>query len=173
MRALAAAVILAAAASTVPAPGPHEPPTIDREWVRFRTLCVQVGMCERQRGFFESIPPPTTTTTPPPPPPVVVAAPAPASYTSGVEQWRSLVAAYFPASEVDFALCVLAGESGGSPTAYNPSTAAGLMQVHWATWGDHYGVSVEDLFDPSTNMRIAADIWANYGWSHWSAAGGC
>jgi len=173
MRALAAAVILAAAASTVPAPGPHEPPTIDREWVRFRTLCVQVGMCERQRGYFESIPPPTTTTTTTAPPPVVVAAPVPVSYTSGVEQWRSLVAAYFPASEVDFALCVMAGESGGNPSAYNPSGATGLMQVMTPLWSDHYGVAASALFDPVTNMEIAAAVWASQGWGAWSAAGGC
>ena len=71
---------------------------------------------------------------------------------------------------MDKALQVMACESGGDPNTYNPSGAAGLMQVQWPSWGDHYGVTLEDLFDPATNMRIAADIWANGGWSHWSCA---
>jgi len=166
---LVAATIALSAATSVPPPGPHEPPPIDDEWVRWRTLCVQVGMCEPQRGYFESIPPPTTTTTTTAPP-VVVTAPAPASVSSGVEQWRDLVAAWFPADQVDFALAVMACESGGNPSAYNPSSASGLFQVK-TFWADAYGVSHDALFDPATNVEIAAWIWGTQGgWSHWSCA---
>ena len=52
-----------------------------------------------------------------------------------IEQWRSLVAAYFPASRVDEALAILQCESLGDPDAYNPySGASGLFQFLPSTW---------------------------------------
>ena len=54
---------------------------------------------------------------------------------AGVEQWRPLVAAYFPAGEVDRALCIMQHESRGNPNAKNPrSSAAGLFQFLRGTW---------------------------------------
>ena len=114
----------------------------------------------------EPSPPPTTTEAAAQPP---SASPA-IEVSAGVEQWRSLVAAYFPADQVDKALAVMACESGGDPTESNPSGAKGLMQVMTPLWSDHYGVSADALYDPETNMWIAGDIYANYGWSHWSCA---
>jgi len=85
-----------------------------------------------------------------------------------VEQWRTLVAAYFPADQVDMALRVMACESGGNPTAANPrSTARGLMQVMWSVWGPEYGVSEAELYDPATNLRIAALVYEQQGWNAW------
>jgi soluble lytic murein transglycosylase-like protein len=86
-----------------------------------------------------------------------------------VERWRDLVAAYFPASEVDTALAVMACESGGDPNAYNPSGASGLMQV-LASWADNFGVLPDQLFDPETNIWIASELWADGGWTHWACA---
>lgn len=109
--------------------------------------------------------------------PPAAPSPAPASPTrvsgrgmgsGNVEQWRGLVAAYFPAGEVDMALRVMACESGGNPNAANPrSTARGLMQVMWSVWGPEYGVSEQELYDPETNIRIAAKVYAIQGWNAW------
>jgi soluble lytic murein transglycosylase-like protein len=56
-------------------------------------------------------------------------------------------------------------ESGGDPDALNPtSSAAGLFQV-MPFWWDHYG---GDRFNPETNVRVAALIKADQGWTAWS-----
>lgn len=92
------------------------------------------------------------------------------SMGSSVEQWRPLVAKYFPAGEVDRALCVMKHESGGNPNAKNPnSSARGLMQVLASLWAPAYGVSYEDLYAPTTNMSIARKIWDQQGWGAWMA----
>ncbi|TFH60886.1 MAG: hypothetical protein E4G90_09865, partial [Gemmatimonadales bacterium] len=83
----------------------------------------------------ESLPHTHTPTTLAPPP-----APDPTyrgmgNQTTDVEQWRSLVTAYFPGS-VDLVMCLIRWESGGNPNAINQqgSGARGLLQVmpFWA-----------------------------------------
>lgn len=89
-----------------------------------------------------------------------------------VEQWRGLVAQYFAPGEVDTALCLMRHESGGNPNAKNPrSSARGLMQVLASLWAPHFGVSYEALYDPSTNLSIAAQIHDQQGWWAWSPYG--
>lgn len=86
-----------------------------------------------------------------------------------VERWRPLVAAQFPESEVDTALCLIRHESGGNPSADNPrSSARGLFQVLGSIWAPHYGVSSAALYDPVINTRIAHRIWEKQGWRAWS-----
>lgn len=86
-----------------------------------------------------------------------------------VERWRPLVAEHFPPNEVDNALCIIRLESSGDPRADNPrSTATGLFQILASLWGPHYGVTTTELREPHTNVRLAADIWEEYGWSAWS-----
>lgn len=85
---------------------------------------------------------------------------------SNVEQWRGLVAAYFPADQVDHALRVMACESGGNPWAYNRSGASGLMQV-LASWADNFGYQPSDLFDPDINLYVASLLYYDGGWGHW------
>ncbi len=89
------------------------------------------------------------------------------SVGAGVEQWRALVSVYFPADQVDRALCIMGFESGGNPDSYNPSGASGLMQV-LAGWANDYGVTPADLFIPEVNLSIAADLYRTGGWGHWS-----
>jgi len=62
-------------------------------------------------------PPAETTTTP-------RAIANPRGVGAGVEQWRNLVAAYFPADQIDRALCIIGRESNGDPNAYNSSSGA-------------------------------------------------
>lgn len=91
------------------------------------------------------------------------------SAPAGVEQWRGLVATYFPADQVDKALAVMACESGGDPSAYNPSGASGLMQVmDW--WAPEFGYEPEDLFVPEINVAVAYQVWLQQGWGGWSCA---
>lgn len=99
-----------------------------------------------------------------------VAAPASGVYRgmgSDVEQWRDLTASYFRPEDVDRALCLMSYESGGNPAAFNPSGATGLMQVKdW--WAPSFGVTAADLFDPATNLWVAAQIRDLQGWDAWS-----
>lgn len=82
-----------------------------------------------------------------------------------VEQWRGLVSRHFPANAVDTMLCIMRFESGGNPTAVNPSSgAAGLFQVMPFWWAEFGG----DRFDPATNVRVANQIWQRQGYRAWS-----
>lgn len=122
-----------------------------------------------------------------PPPPVIVEpvresrianreSSAPSGYTgmgTNVEQWRTLVAAYFPADQVDLALAVMSCESGGNPNAFNSAYgASGLMQV-LRSWADNFGYVPADLFDPSINLYVASILYYDGGWAHWNASRHC
>jgi hypothetical protein len=69
----------------------------------------------------------------------------------GVERWRPLVRWHWPAHLVERALWVMKLESGGSPTARNPSGAAGLFQLYPAPAG---------WANPDTNVWYA--YWKKY-----------
>lgn len=97
-----------------------------------------------------------------------------------VEQWRPLVASFFPPEQLDMALCVIAGESGGNPNAKNTkSTAAGLWQFLRGTWNDtanqlggpDYNSGAP--YDPAIATQYAYQLWSQRGWSPWNAARRC
>lgn len=93
----------------------------------------------------------------------------PSTWGAGVEPWRGLVAAYFPANEVDRALCIMWHESRGDPSAKNPtSSARGLMQILASLWAPEFGLAYDDLYDPETNMWAARKVWDIQGWWGWS-----
>lgn len=137
--------------------------------------------------------PPTTTTPQPEPPAPTTTAPPETTPTSGdggggggkdwdfppvIEQWRSLVAAYFPASRVDEALAILQCESLGDPDAYNPySGASGLFQFLPSTWAltsPKAGFAGAGAFEPEPNVGTAAWLAGRYQelgqgyWTPWS-----
>jgi Transglycosylase SLT domain len=132
--------------------------------------------------------PPALRPKPKPKPIVPARSPAPSNSGMGsnVEQWRSLVAEFFP-GEVDIALCVIRGESGGNPNAKNPnSSAAGLWQFLKSTWDktspDDFGVPIEVTggsydsgapFDPVAATRAAAWLRNAEGWGQWNAYRRC
>ncbi len=99
----------------------------------------------------------------------------------GVEAWRPLVAEYFPAADVDHALCIMAGESGGNPDAKNPSSsAAGLWQFLRGTWDNTVPRSITGgsyasgaVYDPRAATRAAAWLAANVSWDQWKANRNC
>lgn len=100
----------------------------------------------------------------------------PASAVSpGVEQWRSLVAAYFAPEHVDKALRVINCESRGDPNAKNPrSTASGLFQHLASYWDDRSvraGWAGASIWDPEANVAVGAWLYYLDGWGHWPNCG--
>lgn len=83
------------------------------------------------------------------------------TYAPDVEKWRPLVAKYFKPEDVEKALYVINGESGGNPTIKNStgSGATGLFQIM-----PFHGV---DAANPETAVQWAASQVANHGWSDW------
>jgi soluble lytic murein transglycosylase-like protein len=118
----------------------------------------------------------TTTTTVAAPSPRVLA-PAPAPAPRPVEEWRSLVSAYFAPEHVDLALKIISCESGGDPNAQNPSSgAAGLFQHiprYWDARAASAGMPGASIFDPIANVAASAYLAYSDGWGHWSASAGC
>jgi hypothetical protein len=118
----------------------------------------------------------TTTTTVAAPIPRVLA-PAPAPAPRPVEEWRSLVSAYFAPEHVDLALKIISCESGGDPNAQNPSSgAAGLFQHiprYWDARVAGAGMPGASIFDPIANVAASAYLAYSDGWGHWSASAGC
>lgn len=98
-------------------------------------------------------------------------APPPTVVGENVEQWRGLVASYFPAEWVEWALRVMQCESGGNPNAFHSgSKASGLfqhLQRYWADRSSRAGWGGADIFDPEANIAVAAWLLANGGTSHW------
>ncbi len=98
----------------------------------------------------------------------------------GVEQWRALVSAYFQPDQIDTALCVIRGESGGNPQAKNQSSsAAGLWQFLRGTWdwvAEETGGPTYDSgapYDPKIATEYAYWLWVRQGWEPWNAAKRC
>ena len=94
-----------------------------------------------------------------------------------VERWRPLVAAYFPAGQVDRALCIIRYESGGNPDAHHSgSGASGLFQHLPKYWGERSrkaGWAGASVWDPEANVAVAAWLWRVAGWGHWTVRGRC
>lgn len=133
-------------------------------------LSIYLDRIDRSTVSLIDPPPPPKPTAPKSPPPVYQ------GIGTNVEQWRGLVEAYFPASEVERALCVMAGESGGNPWAKNPSSsAAGLFQFLKSTWDNMVPIEISGgsynaglVYDPARNVAAAAWLQGAIGWSQWS-----
>jgi hypothetical protein len=111
-----------------------------------------------------TVPPTTTTIAPPPPPPPE--APVQEYAGSSAGQVNG-----YPCGG-DLPPCwVLQRESGGSPTAQNPSSSAsGLWQFLRGTWAGYGGYVEAWLAPPSVQNEKARLTWAGgSGCFHWSA----
>lgn len=90
------------------------------------------------------------------------------AFPASVRHWAPLVSVYFEPDDVARVLCLMELESAGDKNARNPrSGASGLMQV-MPFWAGHLGYRTSDLFEPSTNLQIAAHILEEQGWRAWS-----
>lgn len=91
------------------------------------------------------------------------------SFPPAVEQWRSLVAKYFPADQVDNALAIMQRESGGNPSAHNPGTAIvpedswGLFQINL----NAHPQMATGVTDGETNIQYAWQLFQGQGWAPW------
>ncbi len=88
-----------------------------------------------------------------------------------VERWRPLVTQYFQASDVEWALKIIACESGGNPNAANPtSSARGLLQHlgrFWVGRSEAAGWAGASIFDPEANIAVGAWLLAKNGKGSW------
>lgn len=89
-------------------------------------------------------------------------------YSAAVEQWRGIVEKYFKPEDVDKALYVINGESGGDPQASGDGgSSIGLFQMNTAG-GLGTGSSVELLSNPEYNIKLAAQaVYGGSGWKPW------
>ena len=93
-----------------------------------------------------------------------------AVFPPNVERWRSLVAKYFPAHEVDRALWVIQHESGGDPgiasrfNAGGGENSHGLWQINLKA---HPGMQGKTN-DPEAATAYAAQLFKTSGWQPWS-----
>ncbi len=91
-----------------------------------------------------------------------------------VERWRPLVEQYFPACWVNWALRIVACESGGVPDIRNRAggTASGLFQHlprYWDARARKAGWEGADIFSPEANIAVSAWLFNDgAGRSHWS-----
>jgi soluble lytic murein transglycosylase-like protein len=105
-------------------------------------------------------------------------APNPTVNLGGVEQWRGLVSQHFPPHEVDRALAVMRGESGGNPNAVGDTTL--MFNQGGIRYGASYGLmqirhlsgrpSPDWLLVPENNISYAAGMWRSQGWCPWTVA---
>jgi len=128
----------------------------------------------RHPGFLSPLPPPPTPQARQTSTTASKTAPGPTQTVfrgmgAGVEQWRGLVAFYWPADHVDRMLRIMRCESGGNPLAWNQSTdVRGLFQVRYPLWSK---VWPGDYFDPWTNVAVAYQVWLEQGYRAWACKG--
>lgn len=89
-------------------------------------------------------------------------------YPPAVEKWRPLIEKYFRPEDVDKALYVINGESGGNPKANGDSgSSIGLFQMNMAG-GLGTGSNQAQLEDPEYNIKLAAQaVYGGSGWGPW------
>lgn len=105
------------------------------------------------------------------PPTLAPTAPKPAVVPVGpCGGWRDLVARYFPADQVSYACRVLMRESGGSPSAVNPTPVRIVRpngRVEYAHATGLMQILPDGSRDPEENMRQAIAKWRARGWQPW------
>jgi len=85
-----------------------------------------------------------------------------------VSGWIPLVAGHFEPEDRERILCLIGKESGGNPTAKNPSSGTrGLLQVA-PFWASEYGLEVDDLYVPEINLYVGRKILDSQGWTAWA-----
>ena len=89
-------------------------------------------------------------------------------YSANVEKWRPIVEKYFKPEDVDKALYVISGESGGNPLASGDGgSSIGLFQMNMSG-GLGTGSTAEQLQDPEYNIKLAAQaVYGGSGWGPW------
>lgn len=99
---------------------------------------------------------------------------APGAYRhprASVERWRALAVevGWDPAVWKRLS-CIINRESGGYPTAQNPSGARGLLQILYSAHRRRVGPDPSVLLDARTNLTIGLAIYRASGWRPWGAS---
>ena len=139
----------------------------------------QEDVVKGQRGAFEArgglspvgenIPTPQTTPIPQPTFPDVTQYNIP----QPSEQVINLLMQYFPQEEWENAARVAFGESSYRPGVVNPeSGTTGMFQIHpiHQVNLEQQGMTFQDMIDLAKNIKFAAWLQGQQGWSPWEAA---
>ena len=92
--------------------------------------------------------------------------PIPLAGPRGLEQ---LVADTFP-EDPETAARIVSCESGWNPAARSRTGDTGLFQIndiHRQPGGVAFGLTIEDLQDPVTNVTVARALYDSQGWTPW------
>jgi cell wall-associated NlpC family hydrolase len=86
----------------------------------------------------------------------------PLALTPSLERWQALVQTVGDETGVPWSVldALLAVTSGGNPIARGPDGGIGLAQVEPQRWADMRMPPGSNLWDPATNLRVAAHILA-------------
>jgi hypothetical protein len=86
---------------------------------------------------------------------------------SGADQWHDLAMSVgFTEAHWPVLRCIINRESRGQANAKNPhSSATGLTQILARYYPN------ENLYDPTTNLRIALQLYNSRGWQPWTLPG--
>lgn len=85
--------------------------------------------------------------------------------TQGCDSYRNTFAEY--SWDVNTAIAICKAESNGNTNAISPTQDRGLMQIN-SIHADMVNGNLDALYDPSTNISVAARIYGGRGWSAWS-----
>ena len=108
--------------------------------------------------------------------PVTVAPSTTLPYKGCMEYLNDAIIAGWPISESPMILRVMQRESGCNPLALNAKDSnggsRGLFQINGVhiKWmiADGYIKTLDDLYNPSVNIRVALHLWSKVGWSAWA-----
>jgi soluble lytic murein transglycosylase-like protein len=90
-------------------------------------------------------------------------------HLAGTAELEVLVASAFP-EDPKTALRIVSCESAWNSAARSATGDSGLFQIndiHRGPGGVAAGLSVEDLFDPLVNIRVARALYDESGWHPW------
>ncbi len=87
------------------------------------------------------------------------------------DPYYALIQKYFPREQWENARRVMQAESHGDARAHNTNgeDSRGLFQINVGP-GANTGLAKYNLFDPETNVRLAAQKWQGEGWRPWTTA---
>jgi len=92
-----------------------------------------------------------------------------AVHLAGPSELEALVRAAFP-EDPETAVRIVTCESRWDPAARSQTSDTGLFQIndiHRSSRGVAAGMSIEDLQDPITNIRVARLLYDESGWRPW------
>lgn len=171
---LVASVALGSVVATSTALASETFPTVREERADLQAWKIESSRVEPAPAPAPAPPPAPEPAPAPEPEPIVAEAASPpvlVEPSGSCGGWSDTIAAHF-GEQAATACRVMLCESGGNPSAQNPSGASGLFQI-MPGWADEYqsvtGVPYYDgRFDGPANIQFAAWLASTGGWQHWA-----